>query len=86
MKSKVYWGSPRQAHLEAGETLPAKLDLILNALHLRDRVKPVQAERPAAHADQLFKPRGQAVNQPSECLRLAHASCPITGASTVLTR
>lgn len=42
MKSKVYWGSPRQAHLEAGETLPAKLDLILNALHLRDRVKGEQ--------------------------------------------
>ena len=39
MPSKVYWGSPRQARLEAKETLPAKLDLILDALHLRDRVK-----------------------------------------------
>lgn len=39
MASKVYWGSPRQAKLEARETLPAKLDLIIDALHLRDRVK-----------------------------------------------
>ena len=39
MPSKVFWGSPRQARLVANETLPAKLDLILNELHLRDRVK-----------------------------------------------
>ncbi|MGD0707478.1 MAG: DUF362 domain-containing protein [Anaerolineaceae bacterium] len=39
MASKVYWGSPRQSRLEASETLPAKLDLILERLHLRDRVK-----------------------------------------------
>ncbi len=39
MPSKVYYGSPRQARLEAKETLPAKLDLILEQLHLRDRVK-----------------------------------------------
>lgn len=39
MKSTVYFGSPRQSRLEANETLPAKLDLILDALHLRDRVK-----------------------------------------------
>jgi uncharacterized protein len=39
MTSPVYWGSPRQARLEAKETLPAKLDLILERLHLRDRVK-----------------------------------------------
>jgi uncharacterized Fe-S center protein len=39
MPSKVFYGSPRQARLEAKETLPAKLDLILNKLHLRDRVK-----------------------------------------------
>ena len=39
MPSTVYWGSPRQARLDAKETLPAKLDLILDALHLRDRVK-----------------------------------------------
>ncbi len=39
MASKVFWGSPRQAHLTANETLPAKLDLILNELHLCDRVK-----------------------------------------------
>lgn len=42
MKSKVYYGSPRQAHLNAKETLPAKLDLILEELHLRDRVKGEQ--------------------------------------------
>lgn len=39
MKSTVYYGSPRQAKLEAKETLPAKLDLILDRLNLRDRVK-----------------------------------------------
>jgi hypothetical protein len=39
MTVKVYYGSPRQARLEAKETLPAKLDLILEQLHLRDRVK-----------------------------------------------
>jgi len=39
MTSTVYYGSPRQARLNADETLPAKLDLILEALHLRDRVK-----------------------------------------------
>jgi uncharacterized protein len=39
MTSTVYYGSPRQARLEANETLPAKLDLILEALHLRERVK-----------------------------------------------
>ena len=39
MPSQVFWGSPRQARLEAKETLPAKLDLILEQLHVRDRVK-----------------------------------------------
>ena len=39
MSSQVFFGSPRQARLEAKETLPAKLDLILDRLHLRDRVK-----------------------------------------------
>jgi len=39
MPSKVFYGSPRQSRLEAKETLPAKLDLILEQLHLRDRVK-----------------------------------------------
>lgn len=39
MLSTVYFGSARQARLEAKETLPAKLDLILEKLHLRDRVK-----------------------------------------------
>ena len=39
MPSNVFYGSPRQARLEANETLPAKLDLILEQLHLRDRVK-----------------------------------------------
>jgi uncharacterized Fe-S center protein len=37
--SKVFYGSPRQARLDAKETLPAKLDLILDQLHIRDRVK-----------------------------------------------
>ncbi|HNT25517.1 MAG TPA: DUF362 domain-containing protein [Anaerolineales bacterium] len=39
MPSIVYYGSPRQARLEASETLPAKLDLILERLNLRERVK-----------------------------------------------
>lgn len=39
MNPKVYYGSPRQSRLEAKETLPAKLDLILDALQLRERVK-----------------------------------------------
>jgi uncharacterized Fe-S center protein len=39
MTSQVYFGSARQARLDAKETLPAKLDLILERLHLRDRVK-----------------------------------------------
>jgi uncharacterized protein len=38
-KSIVYYGSPRQARLDAKETLPAKLDLIIDRLHIRDRVK-----------------------------------------------
>jgi uncharacterized Fe-S center protein len=39
MPSKVFFGSARQSHLEAKETLPAKLDLILEELQLRQRVK-----------------------------------------------
>ncbi len=39
MTSTVFYGSPRQARLDAKESLPAKLDLILDALHLRERVK-----------------------------------------------
>jgi uncharacterized Fe-S center protein len=39
MASTVYFGSPRQAKLKAEETLPAKLDLILDKLKIRDRVK-----------------------------------------------
>ena len=35
----VYFGSARQARLEAKETLPAKLDLIIEKLAIRDRVK-----------------------------------------------
>jgi uncharacterized protein len=38
-KSVVYYGSPRQARLVDKETLPAKLDLIIDQLHIRDRVK-----------------------------------------------
>jgi uncharacterized Fe-S center protein len=37
--SIVYFGSPRQARWEAKETLPAKLDLIIEQLGIRDRVK-----------------------------------------------
>jgi len=39
MSSKVYFGTARQSRLEAKETLPAKLDLILERLKLRERVK-----------------------------------------------
>lgn len=39
MSSPVYYGSPRQARLDAGETLPAKLDKILEQLNVRERVK-----------------------------------------------
>lgn len=39
MSSQVFFGSPRQSRLDARETLPAKLDLILERLHMRDRVK-----------------------------------------------
>jgi uncharacterized protein len=39
MRSTVYFGSPRQARLDAKETLPGKLDLILEKLNLRERVK-----------------------------------------------
>lgn len=37
--SMVYFGSARQTNLAANESLPAKLDLILDRLALRDRVK-----------------------------------------------
>lgn len=39
MPSKVFFGTARQSHLEAKETLPAKLDLILEHLNIRQRVK-----------------------------------------------
>ena len=39
MPNKVFFGSARQARLEAKETLPAKLDLIIDRLQLRERVK-----------------------------------------------
>jgi hypothetical protein len=39
MPAKVYWGSPRQTQLDPKETLPAKLDLILESLNVRERVK-----------------------------------------------
>ena len=39
MSSKVYFGSARQSQLLAKETLPVKLDLILEKLQLRARVK-----------------------------------------------
>jgi len=39
MASTVYYGSPRQAQLNPEETLPAKLDLIIGKLKIRERVK-----------------------------------------------
>jgi len=39
MPSIVYYGSARQARLQAEETLPAKLDLIIEKLKIRERVK-----------------------------------------------
>jgi uncharacterized Fe-S center protein len=39
MTQKVYFGTARQSHLDAKETLPAKLDLILEKLQIRQRVK-----------------------------------------------
>lgn len=42
MPSRVFLGSARQSRLEAKETLPAKLDLILEQLHLSERVKDEQ--------------------------------------------
>ncbi len=39
MTSQVYYGSARQTRLDAKETLPMKLDLILERLNIRDRVK-----------------------------------------------
>lgn len=39
MSSQVFYGSARQSRLQGNETLPAKLDLILDRLHIRDRVK-----------------------------------------------
>jgi uncharacterized Fe-S center protein len=37
--STVYWGDPRQTQIDHKETLPAKLDLILDKLNVRERVK-----------------------------------------------
>jgi uncharacterized Fe-S center protein len=39
MASKVYFGSAKQYRLHADETLPAKLDLIIDKLEIRNRVK-----------------------------------------------
>ncbi|HEY3340518.1 MAG TPA: hypothetical protein VGK81_00815 [Anaerolineae bacterium] len=39
MSSKVFFGSAHQARLDGRETLPAKLDLIIEQLHIRERVK-----------------------------------------------
>jgi uncharacterized Fe-S center protein len=39
VREKVFFGSAKQARLDAKETLPAKLDLILERLNLKDRVK-----------------------------------------------
>ena len=42
MSSIVYWGSPRQAQLDHKETLPAKLELILEKLKVCELVKDRQ--------------------------------------------
>jgi uncharacterized protein len=39
MPSNVYFGTARQSRLEAKETLPAKLDLVIEKLLIRERVK-----------------------------------------------
>ncbi len=39
MSSIVYYASPRQTRLDANETLPLKLDRIVDSLHIRDRVR-----------------------------------------------
>ncbi|NDJ76945.1 MAG: DUF362 domain-containing protein [Chloroflexi bacterium] len=39
MTTPVYWGSPHQTQLDHNETLPAKLDLILERLRLHERVE-----------------------------------------------
>lgn len=39
MASVVYYGSPRQSRWDGNETLPAKLDLILENLQINERVK-----------------------------------------------
>jgi uncharacterized Fe-S center protein len=39
MPSQVFYASPHQARLDANETLPVKLDLIVERLGIRDRVK-----------------------------------------------
>ena len=46
MPSTVYYGSARQAQLTAQETLPAKLELILEKLELRERVKDETVAHP----------------------------------------
>lgn len=38
MSSRVFFGSARQRKLASADTLPAKLDLIINQLRIRDRV------------------------------------------------
>lgn len=39
MSTEVYFGSAKQKKLRGAETLPAKLDRIIDRLHIRDRVK-----------------------------------------------
>ncbi|MBN1564258.1 MAG: DUF362 domain-containing protein, partial [Anaerolineae bacterium] len=39
MTSTVYWGNPNQTQIDHNETLPAKLDLIIDKLNIRERVK-----------------------------------------------
>lgn len=39
MATQVFWGSPRQTQLSHSETLPAKLDLIIERLRIKERVQ-----------------------------------------------
>jgi len=46
MASTVYYGSPRQARIGAEETLPAKLDLIIDRLKALGRLEDYETLAP----------------------------------------
>jgi uncharacterized Fe-S center protein len=58
MASQVFFGSARQSRLEAKETLPAKLDLILEHLRVRERVKD-ETVAIKTHVGNNIEPEGQ---------------------------